>query len=92
MGNLVLRDGLPESVGMDPIRIDRLRELGASWVKNGDVPSLVLLAVRRGTIVLHEAFGVRRPEDATPNSESRIDFHRRLGVQTAHRNGHNVPG
>jgi CubicO group peptidase (beta-lactamase class C family) len=59
----VLREGPPESVGMDPLRIKRLRELGASWVKNDETASLVLLTARRGTIVLHEAFGVRRPED-----------------------------
>jgi CubicO group peptidase (beta-lactamase class C family) len=62
----VLRDGPPESVGLDPIRISRLRELGASWVKNGNTPSLCMLVARRGVIVLHEAFGVRRPDDTSP--------------------------
>jgi CubicO group peptidase (beta-lactamase class C family) len=47
-------------------RLERLKKRAAGWVSNGDTPSLVLLAARRGTIVLHEAFGVRRPEDATP--------------------------
>jgi CubicO group peptidase (beta-lactamase class C family) len=66
MRNHLLREGTPESVGMDPMRVNRLHELGASWVKNGDVPSLCLLAARRGTIVLHEAFGVRHHGDTTP--------------------------
>jgi CubicO group peptidase (beta-lactamase class C family) len=66
MGNLVLKEGLPESVGMDPDRIERLKKLAAGWVATGDTPSLVILVARRGTIVLHEAFGVRRPEDTTP--------------------------
>src|SRR5215831_10591313 len=65
MGNLVLKEGLPESVGMDPARIERLKKLAAGWVTNGDTPSLAVLVARRGTIVLHEAFGVRRPEDTT---------------------------
>jgi CubicO group peptidase (beta-lactamase class C family) len=66
MGNLVLKEGLPESVGMDPDRIERLKKLAAGWVATGDTPSLVVLVARRGTIVLHEAFGVRRQEDTTP--------------------------
>ena len=66
MGNLELKDGLPESVGMDPGRIEGLRKLAASWVETGDTPSVSVLVARRGVIVLHEAFGVRRPEDATP--------------------------
>jgi CubicO group peptidase (beta-lactamase class C family) len=61
-----LREGPPESVGMDPVRVDRLRKLAASWIKSGDTPSLVVLVARRGMIVLHEAFGVRHYEDTTP--------------------------
>ena len=36
-----LREGLPEDVGMDPVRIRRLRELIGGWVKCGDTPSVV---------------------------------------------------
>jgi CubicO group peptidase (beta-lactamase class C family) len=62
----LLKEGKPEDVGMDPVRIQRLRQLVADWVKRGDTPSVVILVARRGVIVLHEAFGVRRPEDTTP--------------------------
>ena len=55
-----LREGLPQDVGMDPVRVQRLRELIAGWVKSGDSPSISVLVARRGVIVLHEAFGVRR--------------------------------
>ena len=51
---------------MDPVRIGRLRELVGGWVENGDHPSVVVLVARRGVIVLHEAFGVRRHGDTTP--------------------------
>jgi CubicO group peptidase (beta-lactamase class C family) len=61
-----LREGLPEEVGMDPVRIRRLRELIGGWVKNGDTPSVAVLVARRGVVVLHEAFGVRRYGDPTP--------------------------
>jgi CubicO group peptidase (beta-lactamase class C family) len=64
--NLLLKEGPPESVGMDPVRVNRLRELCSRWVKTGNTPSLSVLVARRGMIVLHEAFGVRRPEDRTP--------------------------
>jgi CubicO group peptidase (beta-lactamase class C family) len=60
-----LREGLPEDVGMDPVRIRRLRELIGGWVKCGDTPSVVALVARRGVIVWHEAFGVRRYGDPT---------------------------
>jgi len=62
----VLREGTPESVGMDPARIQRVRELIDSWVKCGDAPSNVVLVARRGVIVLHGAFGVRHYGDTTP--------------------------
>jgi CubicO group peptidase (beta-lactamase class C family) len=62
----VLQQGKPETVGMDPARIERVRQLVADWVKRGDTPSVVVLVARRGVIVLHEAFGVRRPEDTAP--------------------------
>jgi serine-type D-Ala-D-Ala carboxypeptidase len=61
-----LRNGLPEDVGMDPVRIGRLRELVGGWVKNGDTPSVIVLVARRGAIVMHEAFGVRCDGDPTP--------------------------
>jgi serine-type D-Ala-D-Ala carboxypeptidase len=62
----LLKEGKPEDVGMDPARIQGLRQLVADWVKRGDTPSVVILVARRGVIVLHEAFGVRRPEDTAP--------------------------
>ena len=61
-----LREGKPEDVGMDPVRIRRLHELVGSWVENGDTPSVAVLVARRGVIVLHDAFGVRRYGDPTP--------------------------
>lgn len=66
MTSPVLQEGAPEKVGMDPERVDRVRKLAASWVERGEAPSLVVLVARRGVIVLHEAFGVRRQEDTTP--------------------------
>jgi serine-type D-Ala-D-Ala carboxypeptidase len=65
MKNPELRKGLPQDVGMDPVRILRLRELIGGWIKGGDSPSISVLVARRGVIVLHEAFGVLRDGDNT---------------------------
>jgi CubicO group peptidase (beta-lactamase class C family) len=66
MTSPVLQEGEPEKAGMDPERVDRVKKLVAGWVEKGDTPSLVVLVARRGVIVLHEAFGVRRQEDTAP--------------------------
>lgn len=66
MSSPVLHDGSAKSVGMDPYRLERVRKLCAGWVAGGDTPSLVVLVARRGTIVLHEAFGIRHHDDSTP--------------------------
>jgi CubicO group peptidase (beta-lactamase class C family) len=66
MAAYILREGAPESVGMDPARIQRVRESLDSWVKRGDTPSHAALVARRGVIVLNEAFGVRHYNDTTP--------------------------
>jgi CubicO group peptidase (beta-lactamase class C family) len=66
MTHWMLKEGKPQDVGMDASRIEGIRKLAAKWVDGGQTPSLVLLAARRGTIVLHDAWGVRRPEDKTP--------------------------
>ena len=55
---------------MDPVRIGRLRELVGGWVESGDTPSMIVLVARRGVIVLHEAFGVRRHGDTDADIEA----------------------
>ena len=66
MQDHVLREGTPEDAGMDPARIERLRELLGGWVRNGDTPSVAALVARCGVVVLNEAFGVLRHGDTTP--------------------------
>ena len=50
-----LRKGTPEEAGMSA---ERMRYI----VDEGMHPSLVVLAARRGIIVLHKAFGTLSPE------------------------------
>jgi CubicO group peptidase (beta-lactamase class C family) len=68
-----LRYGKPEEAGMDPRRIEHVKGLARGWVEEGVTPSLVVLAARRGVIVLHEAYGVMGPEpDAGPLQKDTI--------------------
>lgn len=62
----VLCEGIAEDVGMSPERLDRVRRLSAGWVEQGKTPALQVLVARRGTIVLHEAFGCLGPEVEAP--------------------------
>lgn len=62
----VLRPGTPEEAGMSPDRVEKLRSRARSWVEEGVTQALVVLAARRGTVVLHEAFGKLTPEPDSP--------------------------
>jgi len=61
MTDTVLTPGAPADVGMDASRLERARDLCRGWVASGEAPSIQVLVARRGTVVLHEAFGVRCP-------------------------------
>jgi len=61
-----LRYGTPEEAGMSPQRIAQVARLAEEWVHEGITPSLVVLAARRGVIVLHEAFGCLGPGPDSP--------------------------
>jgi CubicO group peptidase (beta-lactamase class C family) len=60
-----LRPGAPEDAAMDSARIERIRALAQSWIDDGTHTALVLLAARRGVVVLDEAYGLLAP-DASP--------------------------
>jgi CubicO group peptidase (beta-lactamase class C family) len=61
-----LRKGSPEEVGMSVERVSHIKDLAEGWVTQGIHPALVVLAVRRGVIVLHEAFGSLTQEIDSP--------------------------
>jgi hypothetical protein len=61
-----LREGSAAEAGMEPGRVERVHALAKGWGEDGTTPSLVVLAARRGVIVLHEAFGRLRPEPDAP--------------------------
>jgi CubicO group peptidase (beta-lactamase class C family) len=58
-----MRYGDPEEAGMSAQRVRHVAQLAQSWVEQGITPALVVLAVRKGIIVLHEAFGRLTPDD-----------------------------
>jgi CubicO group peptidase (beta-lactamase class C family) len=61
-----LKEGLPGTVGIDRQCIEWIREQARHWVENGIHPALVMLAARKGIIVLHESFGRLGPEEGAP--------------------------
>jgi CubicO group peptidase (beta-lactamase class C family) len=65
-GAPTLRLGKPEEVGMSSPRIRHLAEQGEEWVREKVAPAMVLLAARRGRIVLHVAFGYLTPDADSP--------------------------
>ncbi|MEZ5247226.1 MAG: serine hydrolase domain-containing protein [Acidimicrobiales bacterium] len=52
---------MPESVGMSSERLGWMRSLMERHVASGRSPSAAAVVVRRGKVVLQEAFGVQRP-------------------------------
>ncbi|MEM7316070.1 MAG: serine hydrolase domain-containing protein, partial [Planctomycetota bacterium] len=51
----------PESVGIDPERLQQLSDFIQRGIESGQTPGAVLLVARNGKIVLHEAYGERNP-------------------------------
>jgi len=66
MSSKKLRYGTPEEAGMLPDRVERVKQLADEWVAEGQTPSLVVFAARKGVIFLHEAYGVLTPEEDSP--------------------------
>jgi serine-type D-Ala-D-Ala carboxypeptidase len=61
-----LRIGDPAEVGMCPERIERVRRRAHCWVDDKLHSALVVMAARRGVIVLQAAFGRLTPHPASP--------------------------
>ena len=62
-----LRSGTPQEAGLDPERLEVVRERCQEWIDDGTHPAIVALVVRNGVIALHEAYGRLGPEpDASP--------------------------
>src|SRR4029077_14403141 len=66
MTEMQLRSGTPKDAGMLPARVAHARDLCARWVEEGHTPTLGVCVARRGTIVLHEAYCVPRPDADSP--------------------------
>jgi len=57
-----LEKDTPNSVGLDPDRIQLINDRLHQWVNSGRTPAISALIVRRGKIVLQEAIGQRKPD------------------------------
>jgi CubicO group peptidase (beta-lactamase class C family) len=64
---MTLREGNPQEVGLSADKIRYVDDMSASWVKDGKLPALGILAARKGVIVLNKAYGkAAYGEDAPP--------------------------
>jgi CubicO group peptidase (beta-lactamase class C family) len=61
-----LRYGDPEEAGMSARCVQHIAHLAQGWVERDITPTLVVLAARRGVIVLHEAYGRLTPAPDAP--------------------------
>jgi CubicO group peptidase (beta-lactamase class C family) len=53
----ILKDGTPDSAGMDPARLEQAVALYRAAVSRDELRGAVLMVARHGAIVLHEAIG-----------------------------------
>lgn len=63
---ITLRFGSAGQAGLDPERIELLRQRAAGWVASGSQQCIVLLVARHGVICLHEAWGKLAPRADSP--------------------------
>ena len=61
-----LPTALPQQVGFDPGRIERITEVFTSYVKSGKLPGTVALVARHGRIAYFEANGLKDIESGEP--------------------------
>jgi len=56
----------PTEAGMASFGTQRIADLAKSWVDQSITPALVVIVARKGTIVLHQAFGQLAPDPDSP--------------------------
>jgi CubicO group peptidase (beta-lactamase class C family) len=69
----------PEDVGMSSERLNRLSNALQEYIDNDQLGGAVVLVLRRGKVVFHEAFGER---DAEANAKMQVDTIFRIASQT----------
>jgi len=60
---MAMPDAKPESVGIDPVRLERAADLIERAVKEHALPGATLVVARRGSVVMDRAFGLARPAE-----------------------------
>jgi CubicO group peptidase (beta-lactamase class C family) len=60
-----LRHGTPEEAGVSSLQVEKIKTRARGWIDAGLYPTLVILAARRGVILLHEAYGAFGPEEGS---------------------------
>ena len=63
---MILRLGEAKEAGVSPERIQRVKDLCASWEADGSTPALIALVARHGIIFLFESWGKLGPDPKSP--------------------------
>lgn len=63
-----LRRGAPDEAGFSGPALENVSTRAREWVRGIPIPTLVLLASRRGVVAYHEAFGRLGPGDDEPET------------------------
>ena len=61
-----LHQGTPEEVGMSSQRLQDVAAVAERWVDTQEMPPIVMMAARRGTIVFEKAIGPQTPDADSP--------------------------
>lgn len=61
-----LHHGTPEEVGMSSQRLQNVATVAERWVDTQEMPPIVMMAARRGTIVFEKAIGPQTPDEDSP--------------------------
>lgn len=64
---MVLKTGDPREVGMSPEKIEYVKKLVPTWLKQDITPAFIGLVACNGVIVFEEAYGTLTPEADSPN-------------------------
>src|SRR5713226_10616631 len=62
----------PESLGLSPVRLQRMSDAFKREIEKGTVPGVTVMVARRGQIGWFEALGRQSPAASTPMAQNTI--------------------
>src|SRR5260370_41082511 len=62
----------PESLGLSPIRLQRMSDAVKRDIDKGTIPGVAVMVVRRGQVAWFDALGKQNPAASTPMAHNTI--------------------